>query len=79
LDCRHICKTCASHDALQGGKQKEFRRCQIRGVRWIIENRYAALSQELVETDCTVCRRVIVQQHPLSSPVQLWQNTVDVS
>jgi hypothetical protein len=23
LDCRHVCKTCAFHDALQGGKQKE--------------------------------------------------------
>jgi hypothetical protein len=23
LDCRHICKTCAFHDALQAGKQKE--------------------------------------------------------
>jgi hypothetical protein len=23
LDCRHVCKTCAFHDALQSGKQKE--------------------------------------------------------
>jgi transposase len=23
LDCRHVCKTCASHDAVQAGKQKE--------------------------------------------------------
>jgi hypothetical protein len=23
LDCRHVCKTCAFHDALQAGKQKE--------------------------------------------------------
>jgi hypothetical protein len=23
LDCRHICKTCAFHDAPQAGKQKE--------------------------------------------------------
>jgi hypothetical protein len=23
LDCRHVCKTCAYHDALQAGKQKE--------------------------------------------------------
>jgi hypothetical protein len=23
LDCRHVCKTCAFHDALQMGKQKE--------------------------------------------------------
>jgi hypothetical protein len=22
LDCRHVCKTCAFHDALQAGKQK---------------------------------------------------------
>jgi hypothetical protein len=23
LDCCHVCKTCAFHDALQAGKQKE--------------------------------------------------------
>jgi hypothetical protein len=23
LDCRHVCRTCAFHDALQVGKQKE--------------------------------------------------------
>jgi hypothetical protein len=23
LDCRHVCKTCAFHNALQAGKQKE--------------------------------------------------------
>jgi hypothetical protein len=23
LDCHHVCKTCAFHDALQAGKQKE--------------------------------------------------------
>jgi len=51
LDCRHVCKPCAFHNALQAGKQKEVRRCQIRGVRWMIENGYAALSQELVDTD----------------------------
>jgi hypothetical protein len=41
LDYRHVCKTCAFHDALQAGKQKEVhrtpwsgaRRRQIRGVR----------------------------------------------
>jgi hypothetical protein len=33
LDCRHVCKTCAFHDALQAGKQKEAHRRQIRGVR----------------------------------------------
>jgi hypothetical protein len=37
------------------------------GLQRLIENRYAALSQELVDTDCTVCRRVIIQQHLLSS------------
>jgi hypothetical protein len=25
LDCHHVCKTCAFHDALQAGKQKEVR------------------------------------------------------
>ena len=30
LDCRHVCKTCTFHDALQAGKQKEVRRHQIR-------------------------------------------------
>jgi hypothetical protein len=24
LDCRHVCKTCAFHNVLQAGKQKEF-------------------------------------------------------
>jgi hypothetical protein len=24
LDCRHVCKTCAIHDALQAGKQKPY-------------------------------------------------------
>jgi hypothetical protein len=23
LDCRHVCKTCVFHDAVQAGKQKE--------------------------------------------------------
>jgi len=79
LDCRHVCKTCAFHDALRAGKQKEVRRCQIRGIRWMIENGYAALSQELVDMERTVRRRVIMQQHPLSSRVQPWPNTVDAS
>jgi hypothetical protein len=26
LDCRHVCKTFAFHDALQAGKQKEVHR-----------------------------------------------------
>jgi len=30
LDCRHDCKTCAFHDALLAGKQKEVLRRQIR-------------------------------------------------
>jgi hypothetical protein len=51
LDCRLVCKTCAFHDALQAGKQKEVRRRQIRRVWWMIENRYAAQSQELVDTE----------------------------
>jgi hypothetical protein len=34
-------KIIAFHYALQAGKQKEVRRRQIRGVRWMIENRYA--------------------------------------
>jgi hypothetical protein len=29
LDCRHVCKTCASHDVFQAGKQKEVRRRQL--------------------------------------------------
>jgi hypothetical protein len=45
----------------------------------MIENRYAALSQELVDKECMVRRSIIVQQLPLSSPVQLQPNTVDVS
>jgi hypothetical protein len=45
----------------------------------MIWNRYAALSQQLVDTDHTVRKRVIVQQHPLSSLVQLWPKTVDAS
>ena len=61
FDCCHVCKTCAFHDALQAGKQKEVRRRQIRGVRWMIENRYAMLSQKLVDINRTVRRRVIMQ------------------
>jgi len=30
LDCRHVCKTCAFHDALQAGKQKEVLTRQFR-------------------------------------------------
>jgi len=70
FDCRHNSKTCTFHDALQAAKQKEVCRRQIRGVWRMIEKRYAALSQELVHTDRTVLRRIIVQQNPLSSPVQ---------
>jgi hypothetical protein len=29
LDCRHVCKTCGFHDALQAGKQKEVRSRQM--------------------------------------------------
>jgi hypothetical protein len=43
VDCRHVCKTCAFHDALQAGTQKEVHRTPliwrlrvlIRGVRWV--------------------------------------------
>jgi hypothetical protein len=48
------------------------------GVQRLIENRYAVLSQELVDTDCAVHRRVIVQQHPPSSPAKVQcQDNVD--
>jgi hypothetical protein len=29
LDCRHVCKTCTFHDALQAGKQKEVHRTPL--------------------------------------------------
>jgi hypothetical protein len=29
LDCRHVCKTCAFHYALQAGKQKEVHRTPL--------------------------------------------------
>jgi hypothetical protein len=29
LDCRHVCKTCAFHDALQTGKQKKVHRTPL--------------------------------------------------
>jgi hypothetical protein len=29
LDCCHVCKTCAFHDALQTGKQKEVHRTPL--------------------------------------------------
>jgi hypothetical protein len=29
LDCRHVYKTCAFHDALQAGKQKEVHRTPL--------------------------------------------------
>jgi hypothetical protein len=29
LDCRHVCKTCAFHGALQAGKQKEVHRTPL--------------------------------------------------
>jgi hypothetical protein len=29
LDCRHVCKTCAFHDALQAGKHKEVHRTPL--------------------------------------------------
>jgi hypothetical protein len=32
LDCHHVCKTCAYHDALLAGKQKEVRRRQLAPV-----------------------------------------------
>jgi hypothetical protein len=31
-DCRHVCKTCAFHDALQVGKQKEVHRTPLIGL-----------------------------------------------
>jgi hypothetical protein len=46
LDCRHVCKTCASHNALQAGKQKEMHRTPLiwcpqapdQGIRWVCYN-----------------------------------------
>jgi hypothetical protein len=41
LDCHHVCKTCAFHDALQAGKQKEIYPpystdlAPAREVRWV--------------------------------------------
>jgi hypothetical protein len=78
----HTCSWIAATSAklrLSGGETERSPQSPDRGLRWMIENRYAALSQELVDTDRTVCRRVIVQQLPLSSPVHLWPNTVDTN
>ena len=56
---------------LQAGKQEEVCRSQIRGVRRVIKHSYHLLSQEFVHMDHTVCRDIIMEQHPFSSPVQL--------
>ena len=58
-------------------EQEEVWRSQIRGMRRVIKHSYHLLSQELAHMDCTVCRGIIVEQHPFSSPVQLWLNPLD--
>jgi hypothetical protein len=78
LDCRHVYKTCAFHDALQAGKQR-IPQAPDQGITVNDGEQVSLLSQELVDTDRKVWTRVIVQQHPLDSPVQLWSNTVDAS
>ena len=40
---------------------------------------YHLLSQELEHTDRTVCRGIIVEQHPFSSPVKLCPDTLQQS
>jgi hypothetical protein len=37
LDCRHVCKTCSFHDALQAGKQKEVHRTSL---IWRLQAKY---------------------------------------
>ncbi|KAJ4445043.1 hypothetical protein ANN_06842 [Periplaneta americana] len=46
---------------------EEVRRSQLRGVRSVFKNSYHLLSQELALTDRTVCRGIVMEQHPFSS------------
>ena len=46
-------------------------------VRRIIKHSYHLLSQELAHTNRSVCRDIIVEQHPFSCHVQLWPNPPD--
>ena len=70
----HVSKTCTFDGCLQKGKEEEVSRSQMRELRRVIKLSYDLLIQELAHTDRTVCRGIIVEQHPFSSPVQLWPN-----
>ena len=56
--------------------QKEVCRRQISRVRWMFDNSYMALGQEVVYTDRSMQACVVMQQTPLSTPVHLWANTL---
>ena len=73
----HVRKTCTFDGRLQARKKEEVRWSQIRRVRRMIKQSYNFLSQELAHTDRTVCRDIIVEQHPFYSPVKLCPNPLD--
>jgi hypothetical protein len=52
LDCRHVCKTCAFHDALQAGKQKEVHLTPLIwrllvGNFWTLPHRYKIMKRHI--------------------------------
>ena len=59
FDGIHVRKTCTFDGHLQSGKQEVVRRSQIRGVRRMIKHSYNLLSQELAQTDRSVCRGIL--------------------
>ena len=78
FDGIHDHKTCTFDGHLQAAKQEEVHRSQIRDVRRVINHSYHLLKQELAHTDLIVCSGIIMEQHPFSSPVQLWLNPPDM-
>ena len=76
FDGIHVRNTCTFDSCLQAGKQEKVRRSQIMGVRRVIKDSYHNLRQEWAHTNRTVCCGIIVEQHPFSSPVQLWAEPV---
>ena len=78
FDGIHISKTCTFDGCLQAEKEEKVCRSQIRSVTRVIKHSYNLLSHELAHTDSTVCRGIFVEQHPFSSPVQLWPNLPNI-
>ncbi|GFU29847.1 hypothetical protein NPIL_288141 [Nephila pilipes] len=75
---RRMSGKCAKHVSLSDPLRKENKK-KCFGARswWMYNTSYIALRQEIAFPDCSMRAAAVVQKTPLSTPVNLWANTLD--